>query len=237
VNFYGEFGVIKRWLTLTLDAQLARINQLENQGRTQGLGDWNFGVWTGLIVKPVRLAFAATLGIPLGDSVPSAGPGADDFARAIARSLPTGDGEWDVDLRLSLGYSFGSKPVWPLRHYVIAEAGYWVRSGRYPFGNTTRRFNDAFVYRGEFGLQFPWVFIDRFWFAFKVNGVESFATGTAASQGATGLGQGVTYAVVGGQAAFTVWKGLGVFFGYERPVRGRSLALGNFLRFGIFYQR
>jgi hypothetical protein len=238
VNFYAEFGVVKRWLTLVLDAQLARINRLENQGRTQGLGDWTFGVWTGLVVKPVRLAFAATVGIPLGDRRPTAGPGADPSAEATARSLPTGDGEWDVDLRLSLGYSFGGKTLWPLRHYIIAEAGYWVRSGRYINNRLeSTRFNDAFVYRGEFGVQLPWFFLDRFWFAAKVNGVESFATGTSASQGATGLGQGVTYAVVGAQGAFRIWKGLGVYGGFERPVRGRSIAIGNFARFGIYYQR
>lgn len=242
VSVYGEVGVIRRWLTLTLDAQVARINRLENQGSTRGLGDWTFGLWTGLVTKPVRLTFAATVGIPLGDRRPTAGPGADAIAESVANSLPTGDGEWDVDLRLSFGYSFGGKSRWPLRHYIVAEAGYWVRSGKYnAFTNgqpKPTRYNDAFVYRGEFGVQLPWFFVDRFWFAFKVNGVESFATETAAAQGgATGLGQGVTYAILGGQAAFRIWKGLGVFAGYERPVRGRYIALGNFGRFGIFYQR
>ncbi|HEX2572365.1 MAG TPA: hypothetical protein VH877_22660 [Polyangia bacterium] len=238
VNFYAEVGLVSRWLTLILDATLLRVNDRENLGRTEGISDWTVGLWTGLIRVPVRLSFGLTVGIPLGDPHPRAGPGADDVARATANSLPTGDGEWDVEGRLSLGHSFGGQRRWPLWHYVVAEAGYWLRTGRYnDFNGGRSRYADAFVYRAEIGTRLPWAFIDRFWWVFKVYGFESFAGDNTASQGAIGLGNGVTALTVSGQVAIRVWHGIGLFGAYERTVRGRSSTTGDFFRVGLSYQR
>jgi len=238
LNFYGEFGVVSRWLTLTLDATLLRDNLLENLGRTRGIGDWSIGAWTGLLVDPVHLALGFTVGLPFGDSRPSAGKDADPVKSSTAASLPTGDGEFDFDTRLSLGHSVGGKRYWPLMHYFIAEAGYWLRTGRYEdFSGHNRRYSDAFVYRAEIGTQLPWKVLNRFWFVFRLVGVESFADDERAAQGATGLGNGVTYTVVGAAASVKIWKGLGLLGSYERAVRGRSLAVGDFFRVGLTFER
>jgi hypothetical protein len=238
VSLYAEVGLVSRWLTLIVDATLLRVNHRENLGRTQGISDWAVGLWTGLIRAPVRLSFGLTVGLPFGDPNPRADPNADAVAQATANSLPTGDGEWDVEGRFSLGHSFGGRRRWPLWHYVVAEAGYWLRTGRYDdFARGRVRYADAFVYRAEIGTRLSWTFIDRFWWVFKVYGIESFADDNAASQGAIGLGNGVTTLTVAGQTAIRLGRGVGLFAAYERTVRGRSSTTGDFFRLGLSYER
>src|SRR5213075_1399548 len=96
IGLYGELGIVDRWLTLSADATLFRFNRLEDQGSTRGLGDLRIGAWTGLIESPLRLSAGFLVGIPTGDASPRPGASsADPEAQLIARSLPTGDGEWD----------------------------------------------------------------------------------------------------------------------------------------------
>ena len=99
---YAEVGLIERWLTASFEGQLFRYNLLVDQGATYGLGDLRLGFWTGLIEKPVRLAAAVLLGIPSGDSSPSAGLGADAEAilhLQVAEQVDTGDASDDAGLR------------------------------------------------------------------------------------------------------------------------------------------
>jgi hypothetical protein len=226
VSLYGEVGLITRWLTGTLEGTLYRRNRLVNQGYTEGVGDFRVGLWTGLVTSPVRLSFGLTLGIPTGDAEPRA-PGGDEVAQQTARLLPTGDGEWDVEGRLALGYAFGGVRRWPPRHYVVAEAGYWLR---------TNRFADAFVYRLELGTQLPWRVVDRFWLALHLVGVESFASQRQASLAFSGLGNGVTYTAYGAELSAAIWRGLGALLGVDSAFRARSLAAGAQLKVGVSYQ-
>ena len=235
---YAEVGLIDRWLTASFEGQLFRYNLLVDQGATYGLGDMRLGFWSGLIEKPLRLSAALLLGVPSGDPAPSAGAGADDEATLIARTLPTGDGEPDVELRLSLGYSFGRARRWPLEHYLVAEAGYWFRTrgrsrdlmDRVVFSD----FADAFTYRAELGTKLPFRFLDRFWFIFRMAGVESFASSVDASRTcATGLGHGVTFNAYGFEVAARVYKGLGVSLGIDSAFRARCVAAGVNLKTGV----
>jgi len=238
VQLYGEVGLIDRWLTASFESQIFRHNQLVNQGATYGVGDIRIGLWSGLVTQPVRLAVAFLAGVPTGDPSPKAGPGADQDAQLIARSLPTGDGEFDFETRLSLGYSFGRVRRWPLEHYFVAEAGYWIRTegrSRDLRGNITiSDFADAFTYRGELGTKLPWAFVDRFWFILRVAGVESFASQLQASYTcASGLGNGVTYNAYGFEVAARVYKGLGVNLGFDSAFRARCVAAGANLKVGL----
>jgi hypothetical protein len=228
VGVFGEVGILTRWLTATVEGTAYRRNLIADQGYTEGLGDWRLGLWSGLVVKPVRLSLGITLGIPTGDALPSAGPNADPEAQLIARSLPTGDGEWDVDGRLALGYSWGHVRRWPVEQYLIVEAGYWKR---------TAGFADAFVYRVELGTRFPWPVIERFNFAVRLAGVESFASNADAARTATGLGNGVTFVAPGVEISARVWRGLGIAFGVDSALRARSVADGEQLKIAIFYKR
>ena len=238
VQLYGEVGLIDRWLTASFESQLFRFNTLIGQGATYGVGDARLGLWTGIITKPVRLTFAWLVGIPIGDPSPSAGAGADGEADLIARSLPTGDGEADLELRLSLGYSFGRVRRWPLEHYLVAEAGYWFRGqGRARDLNrrlTFTQFADDFTYRAELGTKLPWTFLNRFWFILRMSGIESFASDLqAASTCATGLGNGVTYNAYGFEVAARMYKGLGVNLGLDGALRARCVAAGANLKVGL----
>jgi hypothetical protein len=227
VGVYGEVGILSRWLTATVEGTLYRRNAISGQGYTEGVGDWRVGVWTGLVEKPVHLGFGLTVGIPVGDRAPSAGPGADPDAQQIARSLPTGDGEWDVEARLALGHSFGGVKRWPVRQYVAAEAGYWLR---------TRGIADAFVYKLQLGTNFPWKFIERFWIIARLTGVESFASNADAARDATGLGNGVTFIAPGLEVYGRIWRGLGAALAVDGALRARSVAAGEQLKVAVSYQ-
>jgi hypothetical protein len=225
--FYSEVGIINRWLTATVDGTLFRYNGIADSGHTYGLGDFRVGLWTGLVTKPVRLSFGVTVGLPTGDPLPAAPSGSDADAQLVARSLPTGDGEWDIEGRLALGYAFGGKRRWPVTHYLVAEVGYWLR---------TAGFADSFVYKLELGTKFPYTFIERFWFSLRLSGVESFASNADAAMNATGLGNGVTYVATGVEISARIWRGLGASVGLDGALRGRSVAAALQVKAGLSYQ-
>ncbi len=221
LNFYGEVGLLSRWLTATLEGVLLRYNSLEDRGATYGLGDFRIGMWTGLLTKPLHLSLGVTFGLPLGDSSPK---GKDADSNQIARILPTSDGEFDIEYRLSLGYAFGGGRKWPLRHYLIAEAGYWMR---------TKNLSDSFVYKLELGVRLPWRVIERLTASVHLTGVESFADNKDATLSPTGLGNGVTYTALGADFVIRVWRKLGIFAGVDGNLRGRSISDAVTLRTGI----
>ena len=231
VGFYSEFGLADRWLTMTFEGQLYRRSGLEKKGNFEGPGDIRFGLWSGLPTAPVRLTAAVLLGVPTGEASPRTGLVGDEEALQIARALPTGDGELDVEGRLSLGHSFGGGRRWPLVHYLVAELGYWLR---------TNQFSDAVVYKAELGIKLPWTFVDRFWLILRFYGTESLAS-TAELQrnttpNATGLGNGVTYMVVGGELYGRIWKGLGASFAIDKALRARLLPGAAAPRFSISWE-
>jgi hypothetical protein len=226
VGLYGELGLVSRWLTAVVEGTIYRRNDLVDQGYTEGVGDFRVGLWTGLITAPIHLSFGLTLGIPSGERAPRA-PDGDADAQAIARSLPTGDGEWDVEAKLAAGYTFGGTRRWPVQHYALAELGYWLR---------TSGFSDAAVYRLELGTKLPWRFIDRFWFIARLMGVESFASDREASAAFSGLGNGVTYTAYGVDIYGRIYRGLGADLGVDSAFRARSIAAGAQLKVGLSYQ-
>ncbi len=110
LGFYGEVGLIDRWLTLTLDGELYRHASF-GDATVDGVGDFRVGAWTGLLPEPFRLSAGVQVGLPFGRSAPQGNSPASS-------QLPTGDGEFDVAFRLAAGHSFGGGrlPVEPLRH-------------------------------------------------------------------------------------------------------------------------
>jgi len=256
---YGEFGLIDRWLTATFEGQLFRWAQLTGQGSTYGLGDLRLGFWTGLVTRPVRLTAALLLGIPSGDPAPLPGDAANGldpadprqreyatYLKDVAAALPTGDGEADVELRLSLGHSFGGVRRWPFEHYLVLEAGYWWRTrSRDRRGNLLASdFFDALTYKFEIGIKFPWKFIDRFWFIFRMPGVVSLAifedpavlADRPTASCVTGLGNGVSYLAWGFEALGRIYKGLGASAGFDSGFAARCVAAGANVKFGLSYE-
>lgn len=226
-TFYGEIGVIPRWLTISIDGDLFRHTESVGQGYTQGMGDLRLGFYTGLVQSRVRLAAALLLGVPSGDPEPKANS-ADLETQHLARSLPTGDGEVDIEARLSFGTSFGRARRWPLEHYLVAELGYRVR---------THGYADDLPYRLELGTKIPVRILDRLWIIARLFGVESLASDEEALFGTgLGLGNGVTYTVLNGELAARLYRGLGVFGGALYPLRGRWIPDAVQGKVGVSYE-
>lgn len=233
VSAYAEAGIIDRWLTATVNAELFRRNALSGGASVQGIGDARVGLWTGLLTAPFRLTFGVNLGLPLGDAdlqVSADG----DVDGAAAASLPTGDGEFDVEPSLLFGYAFGGQS-WPLRHFVVAGAGYWLRDGAV-IGGVRRSFSDAFTYRLEVGSQLPGEILGRFWLIVRVSGVESFASDAETAASPTGLGNGVTYTSYGVELSGRIYGGLGASVGFASAFRARGIVAAAPLRFGLSYE-
>ena len=226
--FYGELGLIDRFLTLSVDGTIYRQNR-SGDLQSGGVGDWRIGLWTGLVTKPVRLTANVTFSIPVGSPSPASSPCRDGAPPPLC--LPNGAGTAGIEGRLSFGYSFGGKRYWPLRHYLVLEAGYWARLGG---------FSDAFTFRGEFGVQLPWKGIDRFWFSGHISGLNSFASAAELRPTfrgeITGVGNGISYAGYGFQIFARVVKGLSVSFGADSAIYSRLVPLGAQVKVGLSYE-
>ena len=232
VSAYAEAGIVDRWLTATLNAELFRQNSLADLGTTQGIGDARIGLWTGLLTAPVRLTFGVKMGLPLGNALPEVSGG--DGSQTIAASLPTGDGEFDLEPTLLLGYGFGGGR-WPLRHFLVAGGGYWWRT-QATVGGRTQDFSDALTYRLEVGSQLPGEILGRFWLIVRVSGVESFATNDETASSPTGMGNGVTYTSYGVELSGRIYRGLSAALGFDSAFRARGIVAAAPLRFTLSYE-
>lgn len=226
LTFYAEAGVLERWLMLSLAGTLFRKNVLEGLGSTDGVGDFQLGAWTGLVDKPVRLSAGLLVGIPTGDSSPSAGPDATPEQDAVARSLPNGDGEVDVTFKLALGYSFGGGK-WPFRHYVLADVGYAVR---------TRGLTDQFVYRAELGATVDRNGWDRILLILRLQGAELLGNPTPEPFTFTGLRE---FAVTspGFEVRVRVWDQINVGFALAGAIRAENLPAAAQYKFTLSWER
>jgi hypothetical protein len=234
VGLYAEIGILDRWLTGVVDATVYRRSGLADQGEVHGLGDLRLGLWSGLLTSPFRLSAGLLIGMPTGDPLPD---GTDDETDLIANSLPTGDGEFDVELALAAGYAFGGHGRrWPLQHYTIARVGYWVRtSPREAAFGQTGDFPDAINWQLEVGTRIPRRVLDRFWLIVRLFGSESFAAPGQAS--AAGLGGGVTHHSAALQLYGRVWRTFGLSVQAAGAFSARSLPVGAQYTFGLSYSR
>lgn len=225
VGFYGEVGLVDRWLMMTLEGELFRRNILKNQGATAGFGDLRAGFWTGLVEKPFRLSMGVLVGFPTGDATPTAGPGATPEEEAIARSLPTGDGEFDVHVRIAIGHSFGGGR-WPLQHYALGEFGYAVRN---------QGLTDQLIYRAEFGTRIDRAGWDRLLLILRLSGTQLLGDPSFAGQSFSGLGE---FAVLspGGELAIRVWDQLHLSAGAAGALVAKNLPASPQFKFGISWE-
>jgi len=224
LNLYSEVGILDRWLQATLTGEIYRRNQLDNQGRTESFGDLRLGLWSGLIEGPVRLTVGAQFGLPTGDPAPMA-LGLDEDAGLIAASLPTGDGEFDVELDALLGYGLGGGS-WPLEHYAVLQGGYWVR---------TMGFSDGVTYRAELGSRLPRGALDRVWLIAKVYGVEPLGRNDA-SAAFSGFGDGVMFTAAGVEGRVMLVDGLQLSASVEGAFRGANIIAAAPWKVGLSYE-
>lgn len=212
ISTYGEVGLIERWLTLTLSGDLLRQNTLTDLGTTRGLGDLRVGALTEWWrIGSVRLLSGLHFGLPTGDPEPSGG--SDDVSELVARSLPTGDGEFDIEpsLRLTGQLDFED---YPLRHYWIVSGGYWIR---------TDGFVDAVTYGAELGTQVASPGWDRVWLIVRSRGVEALESVDQSSSGGIGVGNGISFTVLGAEAQVRLPAGFSLGVGAEAPLQGQGI--------------
>lgn len=222
VGIYGQAGVVERWLQLTAQGELYRLNELEDQGRTEGLGDLRLGAWTGLLQGAHNLSLGLQVGLPTGDANPGEGI-EDNDARNIAAVLPTGDGNLDVTPTLAYGIGFGGG-AWPLQHYLSTSVGYMLR---------TEGAADSLEYRAELGINAPYPIIERVWFVVSLSGLEPL--GDPKERGFAGLGDGVTYTGTSLGANIDIWHGLGVMFRLEAAFRARNIIAAPPFKAGLYW--
>lgn len=60
MGVYGELGLVDRWLTVSVSAELLRHNSLAEQATAFGLGDARVGLWSGLVTAPLRLTVGSS---------------------------------------------------------------------------------------------------------------------------------------------------------------------------------
>jgi len=233
LSLYGEVGIIDRWLTASIDATLFRRAALADQGHTSGMGDLRLGLWTGLLTSPIRLSAGVLVGVPSGDPRPEAG---DADAQLIANSLPTGDGEIDAELAVAAGYGFGGN-VWPLRHFLQAQVGYWLRTKprEVAFG-VAKDFPDSFNWALEIGTSWPGIpVVERLLLVVKLYGTTPF--GDASTAEFSGLGGGVSHTSFALALHGRLWRGLGLSVTMAGAFAARNLPAGAQYTFALSYQR
>jgi hypothetical protein len=239
IGFYGEVGVLDRWLMVNASGDLLRRQVLVDQGATTGLGDLRLGLWSGLLEAPFRLALGVEVGLPTGDPAPRVD--SDDAAtQAIADVLPTGDGEVDVHVRLAAGHGFGYRRT---QQYVTGDVGYWIR-------NTPRdapeslggasAIRDQLSFRLETGWKIDRPVLDRFWIVTRVVGllvVQDRSASSASVARFAGLGDGVEYVSFGLELAAHLGAGVNLSFGVDGAFHAQNVPAAAQWKVGLSWER
>ncbi|MBS1561689.1 MAG: TIGR04282 family arsenosugar biosynthesis glycosyltransferase [Bacteroidetes bacterium] len=164
LNIASEVGLVPQ-LMATVSGSLYRSSAFEGSTRVGGIGDITVGLRYGLVAGdwPITVGLAADL--PTGDSSLTDG----------VNPLPTGDGEFNTWLNVGVSHSF-----WPTNAYVMADAGFNVRTGG--FTNQYRLFT-----KGGYKIA------DPFWTSISVYRLGTVGTPDPTMFSANGLGEGVEY--------------------------------------------
>ncbi|MEZ4251838.1 MAG: hypothetical protein R3B99_26810 [Polyangiales bacterium] len=240
LGFYGEVGVVDRWLMVNLSGDLLRRQVLVDQGATTGLGDFRVGLWSGLLEAPFRLALGVEVGLPTGDPTPDAGSN-DPAVQTVADVLPTGDGEVDVHVRLAAGHGFGYRRT---QQYVTGDVGYWVRTtprdAPASIGGDAADIRDQLSFRLETGWKIDRPGFDRFWLVTRVAGIlivqDRGADGASVARFA-GLGDGVEYVSFGVELAAHLGAGVNLSFGMDGAFYAQNVPAAPQWKLGLSWER
>ncbi len=242
LNFYGELGLIDRWLQVTVAGELFRRNVLVDQAAVAGVGDFRVAAYTGLYEPessgrpdpfPVRITAGVELGLPTGDPNPDPGVAASDPSfpqlNAFADTLPTGDGEVDVTFRLLAGWGTQlrrqGRPSLDL--YATGGIGYALRTQPRRLPDIlagTGDIRDQLQTRLEVGIRSNRAVLERFWFIVRYNGLYVIEDRNAeGQQGFAGVGDGVEVTGVGVVVSARLWDTLRLSFGADGALAARNL--------------
>lgn len=239
LGFYGEVGVIDRWLMVNVSGDLVRRQVLVDQGATTGLGDFRVGLWSGLLEAPFRLALGLEVGLPTGDPAPRVDSD-DAGAQAIADVLPTGDGEVDVHVRLAAGHGLSYRRT---QQYVTGDVGYWIRNtprdAPDSLGGATA-IRDQLSFRFETGWKIDRPVLERFWLVARVVGLLVVQDRNASSSSVArfaGLGDGVEYVSFGLELAAHLGAGVNLSFGMDGAFHAQNVPAAAQWKLGLSWER
>lgn len=209
IGIYGAYGVSEK-VTAVLDRLGFRDSSIAGFESVSGIEDFRAGLQVQLGKRgPWLFAARGIVQAPTGDETKGLG------------ILPTGSGAWEGDLRFSFGKSSSSG-----RAYGYGEAGYQLRG---------KALRDGFLYEGQFGL---WA-SSRVLLMINLRGVQPFQgePGEGGLTSVSGLGDGVTYTVLGPSVILEIADDWGVQVEAEDAFNAKNLATGLKLRVKFFYRR
>jgi rSAM/selenodomain-associated transferase 1 len=164
LNIASEVGLVSS-LMATVSGSLYRSSAFEGSSRVGGVGDITLGLRYGLTAGDWPITVGLAVDLPTGDSSLTDG----------VHPLPTGDGEFNTWLNAGVSHSF-----WPTNAYVMADAGFNVRTGG--FTNQYRLFT-----KGGYKIA------DPLWTSISVYRLGTVGTPDPTMFSANGLGEGVEY--------------------------------------------
>jgi len=164
LNIASEVGIVPS-LMATVSGSLYRSSAYEGSSRVGGVGDITVGLRYGVVTGDWPITVGVAVDLPTGDSSLTDG----------VNALPTGDGEFNTWLNAGVSHSF-----WPTNAYVMADAGFNVRTGGYT--NQYRVFAKG-------GMKLA----DPLWMSLSMYRLGTAGTPDPSMFSANGLGEGVEF--------------------------------------------
>ena len=210
-SFYGEYGITNDW-TAVVYFPFLRNHRLETTSSLTNAGDAMVGFRRRLVRGRTPVALAVDFGLPTGDA--QGRVSIRDLPDGEFR-LPTGDGEFNT--RVSLFASRASREAKPR----VGGGG----------GKTTRPRvspDESFFWVGGGRRISPAVSISG-----TLAGLAPARAANFSRAVGFGVGEGVEFVTVGGEAQYRITKRHSVSAGYYKPLRGKNLLAGGSLVFGF----
>ncbi len=216
-SIYAEYGITDKITAVayvpfffrnTINAQEFTLStNTEESDEANSFGDFNVGLQYGLLKKgPMVLSASLLFGVPSGQT---------DGGRT--QLLQSGDGEFNQLLRLHAGYSF-----YPAPFYAAGYVG---------VNNRTKDFSDEFRLGLEAGAT-----VNKWFFALKMDWVESFQNGDAESSQTGIFSNNTEYIAFGPEIGYSIGGGFGVSGAALGAFKGQNILASPSYTLGLTYE-
>jgi hypothetical protein len=220
-NFYGEYGLKKRW-TIIAAAPLFRTNAFETTEPVSGMGDLRLELKYRL-TKDTKIPVA----LSIAPELPTGRRNATSKSKTVPGeqiNLPTGDGEFNIWSTLAASKSFG-------KLYASAFAAYNFR---------TEYKGLAFRDQYQFGIEGGWNPVRKLWVNAKLR--AQFATGENIHPELGFVrGDGTTYTLLSTEAFYKITKNWGLSAAYltggDWIAPLKNIYVAPFFSIGVVYEK
>jgi hypothetical protein len=213
-SLYGEYGITDKLTVVGYVPFFVRNTVNEGIGEITGdvlqrglennsVGDIDLGLRYGLFAKNGwSVTTALLLGLPTGDW-------------QNADLLFTGDGEFNQQLRLEVGYG----------------ANRWYATGYVGFNNRTKDFSDEFRFEAEFGYKF---FENKLLTGVKLSGIQSFNNGSPTGSSNGLFGNNVEFLSPQAFVAYEPTQKVGFIAQVSGATSGRNVLAAPAVSVGVY---